>query len=176
MRLAGVNVRLVWLYVGPLDLCGCILGISWVGPLLHKKRQFWTETRLFSLEAQRIDDNTGHTRRPRLTSDQLFPSLARPDLALPRPQLAEIGPTLHPVVGKRRHVRESISFSSQTAPRTARQTPRTPPGPPQDGLKKLHFFFVQKKLGPERGRCNFLAVTRGRFAATGDGSPRLNDG
>ena len=83
----------MWVYLGHLDLGGCTLGISWVGPFLHQKRHFSTETRLFSLEAQRLDDKTGHTRRPRWTSDQLFPSLARPELALFRPQLAEIGPT-----------------------------------------------------------------------------------
>ena len=132
------------------DLCGCTLGIStWVGVslaspgLVHfwpKKRKFWTETRFCSLEAQRLDDKTGHTRRPRWTSDQLFPSLARPDLALPRPQLAEIGPSLHPVVGRRRHVRESISLSSPTGPPDT----QTDPPDPQTGLPssfgKMYFF------------------------------------
>ena len=133
------------------DLCGCTLGIStwvgvpldisWVGPFLAKKRRFWTETRLCSLEAQRIDDKTGHTRRPRSTSDQLFPSLARPDLAGFRPQLAEIGPSLHPDDGKRRHVRESISLSSQSGPPDSQTDHQDPPGPPQEGLKKHFLFF-----------------------------------
>ena len=88
-----------------LDLCGGTLDFStWVGvrglvhlcpknAILQLKRELWTETRFFSLAAQRLDDKPGHTRRPRLTSNQLVPSLARPDLALFRPQLAEIGPT-----------------------------------------------------------------------------------
>ena len=126
LRLASVNLDLCGCTLGVFDLCGCILGllgclglVSFFGQKCMfgtKIAIFSTTPRLFSLEAQRLDDNTGHTRRPRWTSGQLFPSLARPDLAVFRPQLAEIGPSLHPDDGKRRHVRESTSFSSQTAP------------------------------------------------------------
>ena len=161
--------RLVWVYLGHLDMGGCTLGISWVGPFLGKTAILWTETRLFSLEAQRLDDKTGHTRRPRLTSDQLFPSLARPDLAVFRPELAEIGPSLHPDDGKRRHVRESISLSSQTAPPDSQRDPPDPPRPPQESLEKF-VICLQKSVGRTTASCNLLAVTRCRFAAAGDGS------
>ena len=65
-----------------------------------------------------------------------------------------------------------MGLSSQTGPPEPRQTPQTPQDPPQEGLNKI---VIKKKKFQQYPVANLLAVTRGRFAATGDGSPRLND-
>ena len=141
--------------VGSVAACSCdvstCVGVRWTSRLVwvyvdwsifaQKTSIFRLKREFFYLEAQRIDDNTGHTRRPRSTSDQLFPSLAWPDLALPRPELAEIGPNLHPAGGERRHVCESISFSSQTGPPDSQTDPQDPPRTPPGGFEKQIIFF-----------------------------------
>ena len=112
-----------------------------------KNVDFSTTPRASSLEAQRLDDPTGHTRRPKLSSDQIFPSLTCPKLDFSRPELAETGPKTAAGDGKRRHVRESIGLSSQIAPQTPQETPRTPRQASQEVSEKIG-FFQKKQMEP----------------------------
>ena len=94
----------------------------------------------------------------------------------PGPDLSKTGPNLILVVGGSLDVIESTSFSSPTGFPDPPDPPGDPPDPPREVLDKF-VNFSKKKVYPADAAlrtCNLLAVTRGRFAATGDGSRRLN--
>ena len=94
--------------------------------------------------------------------------------SLAEPDPNKTGLNLNPVEGKIRHVIESTSFPSPTGFPDPPRPPGDPPSPPQGGLKIICIIFQFFWWSRSGQAGNLLAVTPGRFAARGDGSPRLN--
>ena len=149
---------LVWVNLGASQLGWVYLGLSiksLTGQFMLEKRHFWSRNvnyhRFFGL----FLDFLGHALE--ILSWTLQKRGARSIL----------------VVGESLHVIESTSFSSPTGFPEPPRAPGDPPGDPQEGLEIICIFF-NFWFGFELGSGNLLAVTPGRFAARGDGSPRLN--
>ena len=106
---------------------------------LQKTQIFRLTPRASSLEAQRLDDKTGHPGDPNRGQTRFFRASPEQNSAVPGPSLAENGPSRKTGAGERRHVIESISFSSQTAPQTPQLDPQTPQEVPQEGLENVFF-------------------------------------
>ena len=127
-----------------LNLGGSILGHLPGGSIFGQKCIYGTKNVEFfdyseafvstSLTTRRQDRPP---RRPKMSSDPLFSSLSPARLDLPRPQLAE-NRSEHENgrLKKTSWLRIDKLFKPNWPPR-APPYPQTPPGPPQEGLKKL---------------------------------------
>ena len=76
------------------------------------------------------------------------------------------------VVGEIRQCHRIDELLKPNWPPRPPRTPGDPPGDPQEGLE-IDCIFLIFLCHAMKACCNLLAVPPGRFAARGDGSPRL---